>query len=296
MSTKTKTDIYETITNSIVAALETGAADPNGWHAPWHVSATSGLPLNVDRKEPYRGVNVWVLLSEQFTHSYSSSWWGTLRQWNERGAVIRTGEHGTKVVLWKPTKRKQTDDNGEETTKKSFYTTSYTVFNADQVDGWEPPVVDTKPFDVIEHARDFFAALGADVRHGGDRAYYTSAADRIQLPLPEDFKTNVDYYATSAHEHTHWTGHESRCNRDLKNRFGSESYSIEELIAELGAAYLCGLLGLANEPRADHAHYIKNWLTVLKNDSKAIVTAASAAQRAVDWMTEHVENRKVVAA
>jgi len=284
----TKADIYETVTNRIIEALEKGV-DGNKWTAPWH-GAPSGLPENVLSHKTYRGVNVFALFSEQYLRGYESNVWGTFKQWKGLGHPVLKGETGTRIFLWKPTKRKVQNESGETETKNSLFATSYVVFNSEQVDGYVKPATEERtPFETVEHAHAFFAQIGADVSHGGDRAYYSPGADRIQLPHPEYFKDNVSYYATSAHEHVHWTGHEKRCARDFLNRFGSEAYAAEELVAELGSAYICGILGLANEPREDHTQYLANWLTILRNDPKAIVTAASKAQAAVDYLVEHAE-------
>lgn len=286
---KSKDEIYATVTDTIVAALEQGASAAD-WRAPWHSSGVNELPFNVVSKKLYRGVNTIVLWSQQMVMGYASNEWATYDQWEKLGAQVRKGEKATLVILWKPVSNKAKRDAGEER-DDYLLTRSYNVFNADQVDGYETIKVERDPFAVNEAAHAFFASLGADVRHGGASAYYTPAADRIQLPLPEDFTDGVGYYATSAHEHTHWTGHETRCNRDLVNRFGSESYAAEELVAELGAAYVCGILGLSNEPRLDHAQYIASWITLLKHDSSAIVTAASKAQQAVDFMVKLAESK-----
>jgi antirestriction protein ArdC len=136
----------------------------------------------------------------------------------------------------------------------------------------------------IAHAEEFFNRIGADLRHGGNRAFYTFNDDYIQMPPFAAFNDNVSYYSILAHEHTHWTAKESRCDRQLGKRFGDHAYAAEELIAELGAAFTCAHLGLSAEPREDHAQYLASWLKVLKADSRAIFTAASKAQQATDWM------------
>ena len=136
----------------------------------------------------------------------------------------------------------------------------------------------------IAHAETFFKAIAADVRHGGNQAYYAPATDHVQMPAFQAFTDNVSYYSTLAHEHTHWTAKESRCDRQLGKRFGDHAYAAEELIAELGAAFTCAHLGLSTEPREDHAQYLASWLKVLKADSRAIFTAASKAQQACDWL------------
>src|ERR1035438_6041833 len=138
----------------------------------------------------------------------------------------------------------------------------------------------------IERAEGFFQAIGATVRHGGNRAYYATDSDHIQMPPFQAFGENVSYYSTLAHEHTHWTAKADRCDRQLGKRFGDSAYAAEELIAELGAAFTCAHLGLSTEPRADHAQYIQSWLRVLKADKRAIFTAASKAQQACDWLIQ----------
>ena len=139
-------------------------------------------------------------------------------------------------------------------------------------------------------------SIGADLRHGGNRAYYSPASDHIQMPPFQAFAENVSYYSTLAHEHTHWTAKSERCDRQLGKRFGDSAYAAEELIAELGAAFVCAHLGLSTEPREDHAQYINSWLKVLKADKRAIFTAASKAQQAADYLIEHSEHSVEVAA
>jgi len=171
------------------------------------------------------------------------------------------------------------------------------VFNASQVSGYTPRVEseETMP-ERIERADNFFASIGAMVRHGGNRAYYSPSEDYVQMPPFAAFKDNVSYYSTLAHEHTHWTSREGRCARELGKRFGDNAYAAEELIAELGAAFTCAHLGLSSEPREDHAAYIQSWLKVLKADKRAIFTASSKAQQACDWLVQRAESHKAVAA
>lgn len=282
---------FQTITDSIIAALEQGKADPHGWRAPWSNLAT--FPLNANSKRHYRGSNALYLSVVAADRGYTSPYWatygkrdqdGTARNgWLKLGAQVRKGEKGTHVVAWKTIETKDKDDPDKIVRRLIPFT--YTVFNADQVDGWTTPHVEAlSPIERDERADKFFAATGLDIRHGGNRAYYNSLLDRITVPPAEQFHSTEGYYSTLGHECTHATGHTLRCNRDLLNRFGSEAYAGEELVAELGSAFLGAHLGIETEPRADHAHYIANWLTVLRNDPRAIVTAASKAQEAVDWL------------
>jgi antirestriction protein ArdC len=191
--------------------------------------------------------------------------------------------------FWKFANNTETED-GDESPKSGsrlLFTRGYSVFNAAQVDGYtrktEPDMLMPER---IERAEAFFQAIGANVQHGGNRAYYAPDSDHIQMPPFAAFVENVAYYSTLAHEHTHWTAQASRCDRQLGKRFGDNAYAAEELIAELGAAFTCAHLGLSTELREDHAQYIKCWLNVLKADSRAIFTAASKAQRATDWMIQ----------
>jgi antirestriction protein ArdC len=171
------------------------------------------------------------------------------------------------------------------------------VFNAAQMDGYNPPAEPDAPMlERIGQADAFFKGIGATIQHGGNRAYYRPSDDFIQMPPFQAFDDNVSYYSTLAHEHTHWSSHTSRCDRQLGKRFGDNAYAAEELIAELGAAFTCAHLGLSTEPREDHAQYIQHWLKVLKADKRAIFTAASKAQQACDWLKEHATDKKLAAA
>jgi antirestriction protein ArdC len=208
---------------------------------------------------------------------------------------VRKGEHGSLVVYANSiTKNDMDADTGEETAQQIYFLKGYTVFNAEQIESLPAQyyALAEKPgdfLDRIEHAENFFAATGASITHGGNRAFYRPFTDQIVMPPFEAFRDAESYYATLAHEATHWTMHASRLDRDFSReyggkRFGSQAYAIEELVAELGSAFLCADLRLALEPREDHAAYIANWLEVLKNDKHAIFTAASHAQRAADFI------------
>ena len=285
MTDTDRRDIYQIVTDRIIAAIEAGAGD---WKMPWHITKGSGaIPCNVASSRTYRGINVVVLWAAAQAAGYTQPIWGTYKQWQERGAQVRKGEKAAPVVFWKLLDQAETQED-EEGQRSRCIARGYHVFNAAQVDGYEAPglPVTSEP-ERIECAEAFFAALGATIRHGGSRAFYSPGLDVIQMPPFPAFCDPVAYYGTLAHEATHWSGHKSRCNRGLSGRFGSESYAAEELVAELGAAFVCAELGLASEPRPDHAAYIDNWLKVLRGDKRAIFTAAAAAQRAADWMHQH---------
>jgi len=277
-------DVYRKVTDAIINAIEQGVGN---WRMPWHTSGRFAFsPINVTSKKPYRGINTVCLWAASQAKGYESGEWATYQQWQERGAQVRKGQKSTTVVFWKFANESKEGQDGETlSTSRLLFTRGYSVFNAAQVDGYAPkPDVELPMPERIARADRFFTAIGAEVSHGGNRAYYAPATDHIQMPPFAAFTENVAYYSTLAHEHTHWTAHASRCDRQLGKRFGDMAYGVEELIAELGAAFTCAHLGLSTEPREDHAQYINSWLKVLKADSKAIFTAASKAQQATDWM------------
>jgi antirestriction protein ArdC len=290
METQTN-DIYARVTDQIIAAMEAGA---EGGRMPWHVTDSERFsPVNAASRKPYRGINVLALWAAAEARGYLTGLWGTYKQWRELGAQVRKGEKSSLVVFWNVTEADESEDaEGDEKGERRFFARGYPVFNAAQVDGYSPEPMPVLPeAERIGEAEAFFGALQADVRHGGNRACYRRETDHIQMPPFEVFRDAVAYYAVLAHEATHWTGAEQRLGRDLSGRFGSDAYAAEELVAELGAAFVCARLRLTVEPRADHAGYLGSWLRVLKNDKRAIFTAASKAQEAVDWM--HDRNKPV---
>jgi antirestriction protein ArdC len=214
----------------------------------------------------------------------------TFKQAQECGAHVRKGERGNLVVYASTLKKTEEQDDGSEAERSIPFMKGYTVFNVEQIEGLPAhyyakpePVIDAAQR--IDHAEAFFASTRADIRHGGNRAYYSSGSDHVQLPEFQAFHSPEAYYATLAHELTHWTKHGSRLDRDFgRKRWGDEGYAREELIAELGAAFLCADLTLTPEPGEDHAAYIQSWLTVLKEDKRAIFSAAAHAQRAADFL------------
>ena len=283
-SIQNSANIYQRITDQILAAIEAGAGD---WKMPWHSDGTDiTQPINAASGKAYRRVNVIALWATAQACGYTGARWATHRQWQEMGAQVRKGEKSAPVVFWKVfDKDEEQTEEPSENDRRRFMARGYSVFNASQVDGYEaPPAVILPPSVRIGRAEDFFANLGAEVRHGGNRAYFQFSTDHIQMPPLEAFRDAVAYYATLSHEATHWTGTKTRLDRDMSGRFGSEGYAAEELVAELGAAFLCGSLSLANEPRPDHAAYITSWLKVLRSDNRAIFTAAAKAQQAADYL------------
>jgi len=284
------TDVYERITGAIVAELEKGVRP---WLKPWNAEHAAGRITRPLRHNgvPYQGINVVMLWSAAVGQGFSAPIWMTFKQAQELGAHVRKGEKGNLVVYASTVTRTETDeDTGEEHERDVPFMKGYTVFNVEQIDGLpaqylgkSEPRLD--PLPRIESADAFFAATGAEIRHGGTQAYYTLTEDRVQMPPFETFRDAESYYATLAHEVTHWTRHPSRLARDFgRKRWGDEGYAMEELVAELGAAFLCADLDLTLEPRPDHASYIDSWLRVLKSDKRAVFSAAAHAQRAADYL------------
>jgi antirestriction protein ArdC len=289
-----KEGIYTRITNEIVSHLECGVRP---WVKPWNAEHAAGRitrPLRHNGK-PYSGINVLSLWASAMAQNFAAPIWMTFKQATDLGGRIRKGEKGSLVVYADSITRKETDEKtGDEIEREIPFLKGYTVFNVDQIDGL-PAVYYAKaapqldPVARIEHAERFFAALGAAVGHGGNRAFDSVTNDTIQMPPFVSFEDADSYYATLAHECTHWTGSTSRLNRDFgEHRFGSEGYALEELVAELGAAFLCADLELSLEPREDHASYIATWLNVLAQDNRAIFTAAAHAERAAEYINRTV--------
>ena len=288
MSTE-RGDIYTRITSRIISDLEQGVRP---WLKPWNAEHAAGRITRPLRHNgtPYRGINVLSLWGEAMERDYACPIWMTYKQAQELGAQVRKGERGCLVVYADRIRRTETGDNGEDVEHEIPFLKGYTVFNCEQIDGLPArftapaaPVLD--PMQRIAGAEAFFRNVVAEIRHGGNRAYYSVHDDYVQMPSFETFVDAESYYATLAHETTHWTRHEKRLNREFgRKRWGDEGYAAEELVAELGSAFLSADLGITPEPRADHASYIAIWLTVLKNDKRAIFTAAAHAERAAGFL------------
>ncbi len=280
-----KLDIYSEITNQIIEAIEAGA---DNFKMPWHVNGTdSVLPVNASTQRPYRGINVMMLWAVAAEKAYETNLWATYQQWHELGAQVRKGEKSTSVVFWKFFDEEEEGEasEGERRSHKGVMARAYHVFNAAQVDGYDMPAIPRLPeTERIQRAEQFFEGIGADIREGGSRAFYSPAEDYIQMPPFAVFKKADFRYSVLAHEITHWTGAATRLNRNLAPRFQKNAYAAEELVAELGSAFISAELELEIEPRRDHAPYIQSWLNVLRNDKRAIFTASNKAQQAVDWL------------
>ena len=281
-----RNQIAKQIVGQIVAQMETCGAD---WCRPWTATAADGAHANVTSRKAYRGLNVFLTGIAAHDAGYTSNLWGTYQQWADKKAQVRKGEKSTKIVFWKKMDGKPTTDTDGNETKTSggMMCRLYSVFNAAQVDGFDAPVKDApvkEALPLVERADSFIAATGATIRHGGSRAYYSPMHDFIGMPHLSAFADTVSYYGTALHELTHWTGHKSRCDRDFSGKFGTDAYAFEELVAELGAAILCGTLGVSVSPREDHAKYLNNWMRVLENNPTSIFTAFSKSQASVDYL------------
>ena len=287
--TQDRKDVYSRVTDKILADLERGVRP---WVKPWnaeHLAARITRPLRHNGM-PYRGINVVMLWIAAVAQGYACPIWMTFRQAKELGAFVRKGETGTLVVYANTFTATESDEDGAESEREIPYLKGYTVFNCEQIEGLPPHYYGrteepANPVERIERADAFFAETRADIRHGGDRAYYAIHPDYIQMPPAETFRDAESYAATLAHELTHWTRHPNRLDRDLgRKRWGDEGYAREELVAEIGAAFLCADLGIAPEVREDHAAYVASWLKVLKDDKRAVFQAAAHAQKAVDYL------------
>lgn len=283
-------DVYSRITGKIVADLEQGVRP---WHRPWNAEHLAGRITRPLRHNgiPYQGINVVVLWCAGVAGGHASPFWVTFKQALALGGNVRKGERGELVVYANRITRTETDDKGEEIEREIPFLKGYTVFNAEQCDNLPAHFAATVEAPAlplaqrIETADRFFAATGATIRHGGNRAYYAEGPDYVQMPPFETFRDAESHAATLAHELTHWTKHPSRLARDMgRVKWGDEGYAREELVAELGSAFLCADLGITPEVREDHAAYIASWLQVLKNDKRFIFSAAGHAQRAADYL------------
>jgi antirestriction protein ArdC len=285
-----KTDIYQRITDQIVGELGNSVRP---WMKPWNAEHAGGRVTRPLRGNgiPYQGINVLLLWSAAMEKGYAAPVWMTFKQASELKANVRKGEHGSLVVYADKIIRTEADTvTGEQAEREIPFIKGYTVFNVEQIDGlpahyYGKPEPRIDSIARIDRAEAFFADTGATIRHGGTMAYYNVSQDFVQMPPFEAFRDVESFYSTLAHETVHWTRHESRVDRDFgRKRFGDEGYAMEELVAELGSAFLSADLDLTPELRDDHASYIASWIKVLKDDKRAIFTAASHAQRAAHFL------------
>lgn len=298
-----RANLYDEVTARIVAELEAGRFP---WVQPWGKTGTTGpaLPRNVLTARSYSGINILILWGAVIEHGWPSQGWLTFRQAQEAGGCVRKGAHGVTVVYadrFTPEAEKERAAREGGDPKAVPFLKRFTVFNVAQCEGLRDGLAsDPAPLperEIVPVAEEVIAASGVEFRIGGDRAFYAPDPDFIQVPPQPAFFDQINFYRTCLHELTHATGHPKRLGRDLRNGFGSKDYAREELVAEMGSAFLCAALGIV--PTVRHSDYIGSWLDVLREDNRAIFRAASAATKAADWLlaryaqaqAAHVEGR-----
>jgi antirestriction protein ArdC len=279
-------DVYEKVTQAVVRLLERGVKP---WTQPWSAAGGGALPLR-HNGQGYRGINVLILWGQAQEAGYGSPYWMTYRQAQLEGGQVRKGERSTQVVYYGTSAKDAEPAEGEDGPKLFRFIRTFNVFNAEQIDGlserfYGRPVVATPAADRIPALEAFVAKTGAEIHTGGGRAFYRIDQDFIQTPEIAAFRDAEQFYATLNHELTHWTRHSSRLDRDMGCKtWGDAGYAAEELVAELGAAFLGAELGLRPDHIEDHAAYIASWLKVLQDDRRFIFTAAAKAQQAADYL------------
>jgi antirestriction protein ArdC len=282
-------DIHQHVTDTIIQQLEAGTVP---WHKPWNGGNDRllSIPQNFTTGKRYRGINILLLWTSANNQQFASDEWASFKQWQGKKEVVRKGEKGSLIVYY-DTFEKEVED---EIKKIPFLKMSH-VFNRCQLVSYEA----AKPEELctsenlvkrIEHVEKFIKNTNVEIEHTGFSAYYRPTLDKIVMPWPEAFiqtetcTPTEGYYSTLLHELTHWTGYPSRLDRKGGKKFGDNGYATEELIAELGAAFLCTEFGIATADKGDHASYIKHWLEVLKENKHCIITAASEASKACDYL------------
>lgn len=282
-------DVYRAVTDSIVAAIEAGAGE---FIMPWHGNGAGiAKPQNAVTRMEYHGINVMALWAEAYLSGYQSGVWASYKQWQSVGAQVVKGAQGSAIVFYKRIENEQPTD-GERASVRLIARASR-VFNADQVARWEPPIPPRSygEAEVTESVEAFVQASGAEIHHTGTIARYSIRDDYIEMPDRHRFtgsptmSATEAYSATLLHEMVHWAGAKHRLGR-FGDGIPKEELAAEELVAEIGAAFLCADLWVTNEPRPDHAAYVAHWLQWLKNDPRAIFTASRLANQAATYLHE----------
>lgn len=293
-------ELFERLTAQVIEAIETG--NHGAWAKPWTTTlAASGITTNAVTRQPYQGFNALLGMVMTATSGYGTNLWATYKQWASVGAQVRKGEHGQTMVKWGTSYNCPAGHKGQRPcecpdVKRFLWAHPFTVFNADQVDGYTIEIPEPT-IDPVEAVEAFIAELGADISERlSDRAFYTPATDRIVIPTIGQFDTLQGYYGTKLHELTHWTGHQSRCERNVENTFGTPDYAFEELVAELGAVFFGAHFGIEVEPHMEHTSYLAGWLGRLKDDPRALYRASKLAAEAVGWALGRVKKESEVAA
>ncbi len=286
--TQPRTDLYQKVTDTIMQHLEAGTTP---WQKPWLGGEVMPfrMPKNTQSHKHYNGINILLLWCSSFAQDFTSHEWGSFRQWKQQNESIRKGEKGTMVVYYDMMEK---EEAGE--IRKIPFLKSYVVFNRCQLSSYQPDadmVLPSKPLAArLEHVENYVVNTKAVIRHKGKQTCFIPSKDEIHLPKKEAFidtehcTATENYYSTLLHELVHWSGHTSRLGRSFGNRFGDYTYAAEELVAELGAAFLCSELEITRQPSKDHANYIANWLTALKNNKYLVTAAANTASKAVDYL------------
>lgn len=282
-----RTDLYQDITDRIIAELEQGRVP---WVQPWDSAAAAlDLPTNASTGVRYSGINILILWGAMIDHGFSTNRFLTFRQALELGGNVRKGEKGMTVVYahrFTPQQERERAREEDRAPGTIPFLKRYTVFSTDQCEGLpEELAAPIEPVDtnlIQPQADALIRETGADVRIFGAEAFYVPSHDYIQIPRPDAFPDPINWHRTAFHELGHWTGHPSRLDRDQKGRFGSSEYGREELIAEMTSAFVCASLGI--EPTVRHADYLGSWLEIMREDNRAIVRAASAASKAADFL------------
>jgi len=277
-------EIRQTVTNRILESLQNGNLLP--WRRPWSSDPNCGSPRNALTSRPYSGINVLLLMLASMENDSHSRWWGTFRQIKEKGGYVLRGQKASQIILFKPITKTVTTDDGEETEKTFPLMRTFSVFNAQHTVGLEHLWPGQGSIDATEveqrfqRAEEVIEATGADIRYGGNEAFYNRLGDQIQMPHRHQFPV-PEFYETAFHELTHWTEHESRLNWDRS----AEGYAMGELVAEIGGCFMVSELALptANELE-NNISYMANWLKAMQNDPKFIFKAAAQANKAVDFL------------
>lgn len=284
-------DLHQQVTDTIIQQLEKGVIP---WHQPWKGNGLSipPLPLNFTSGKRYRGINILLLWTAAINGQYTSPEWGTFKQWQQKEEAVRKGEKGNLIVYYDVLEK---EVDGE--IKKFPFLKSSFVFNRCQLASYQEPeqAVQQEPttslVERIASVENLVSRSGAKIIHKGERACYIPSLDEIHMP-PEALFLDTDtctategYYSTLLHELTHWTGGKTRLNREGGKKYGDKGYATEELVAELGAAFLCAEHEISTMEKGDHASYINHWLQVLKDNKRCLIAAASDASKAVDFLT-----------
>ncbi|MEC3928306.1 zincin-like metallopeptidase domain-containing protein [Citrobacter braakii] len=280
---KTRTDIYQTVTDRIITALEAGVKP---WVCPWQrVPGMSGLPSNYATGTAYSGMNIMLLWCSASEQGFSDSRWMTYKQAQSEGGQVSRGEHGTTAIFY--TTLEKENDAGD--TEHIPMLKTFTVFNVEQIDGLPLTTEAVSPaetFEPLPQAENLFQSSGANIIEKGQNAFFSPSTDEVWLPERHLFSDAANFYATGLHELVHWSGGKTRLNREMKGKFGSEGYAAEELVAELGSAFLMAELGIVGE--VQHESYIASWMKALKNDKRYIFKAASAASKAHRYLMDKI--------